>query len=457
MLGIVLKYIYGQPAKLWVDMSRLERLGFQSAESISLVGWLAPIGTTALGWIAVTQIRQSPGRLGGLWLAVFDGLLFPLLAVDALIVWAWWTLARTVTDFYVASIPPAQPLVNGVDHLVIHVTPPLWWRIGAHFGTSQITWLVCAMGMVVAVDYLAIRFVWNAVTKFRRTNEASAHHEPAGSASVVTGLILLIVAFGLPFAGLEPRQSGGLPVLTVAWLVAAVSALFLSFCLPAQSLEEAFGNVRVNGGCWNRPVGRHVFPPYCCEESSPGYPYFPEKLPAEVAAPGTRSLSPEFFNDCHPDHSVTGMHDNVDVHYVFYYAGNFAVSNTGSRNEHVHRWHDAGTITLGNNRSFGFRRDSDDPSHLSVNGVNYDLSQGRVMVLHADGTVEQRQLELSLATAMNSDAMGKLVRGKPVAEDAMATFGPVIERVVNPLETHADCFLNLNTGELLRRRPRWWR
>lgn len=40
---------------------------------------------TLLGWISVTQIRRSAGKLDGLWLAVFDGLFFPLLALDSLI------------------------------------------------------------------------------------------------------------------------------------------------------------------------------------------------------------------------------------------------------------------------------------------------------------------------------------------------------------------------------------
>ena len=45
----------------------------------------APIGATILGWIAVSQIHRSAGKIHGLWLAVFDGLLFPLLALDALV------------------------------------------------------------------------------------------------------------------------------------------------------------------------------------------------------------------------------------------------------------------------------------------------------------------------------------------------------------------------------------
>jgi hypothetical protein len=46
-----------------------------------LLGVSAPFGTTILGWVAVSQIRRSNGRLYGMALAVVDGLIFPLLLV----------------------------------------------------------------------------------------------------------------------------------------------------------------------------------------------------------------------------------------------------------------------------------------------------------------------------------------------------------------------------------------
>ena len=49
------------------------------------LGIAAPFGTTILGWIAVSQINRSAGRLYGRGLAVADGLLFPLLVLDSLI------------------------------------------------------------------------------------------------------------------------------------------------------------------------------------------------------------------------------------------------------------------------------------------------------------------------------------------------------------------------------------
>jgi len=49
---------------------------------ILVPGLAAPFGTTILGWLAVSDIRRVNGRLSGLPLAVFDGLLFPLLVLD---------------------------------------------------------------------------------------------------------------------------------------------------------------------------------------------------------------------------------------------------------------------------------------------------------------------------------------------------------------------------------------
>ena len=58
---------------------------------------IASIAATVLGWVAVAQIRRSADRLYGLGLALFDGLLFPLLALDVLI-------ARLVLSFGVGFL-----------------------------------------------------------------------------------------------------------------------------------------------------------------------------------------------------------------------------------------------------------------------------------------------------------------------------------------------------------------
>ena len=50
-------------------------------------GLTAPVGTTALGLLALSRIRRSRGRLCGRALALADALLYPLLALDGLLIW----------------------------------------------------------------------------------------------------------------------------------------------------------------------------------------------------------------------------------------------------------------------------------------------------------------------------------------------------------------------------------
>ncbi len=104
----------------------------------ALLFWTAPIGISILGWLAVSQIRRSAGRLYGLWLAVFDGLLFPLLALTALVIglpFSAWKL----------GLVPA----NGFGH------------------TKGLIVLTIVASLVVAVwlNIYIIRRVWRAVNK----------------------------------------------------------------------------------------------------------------------------------------------------------------------------------------------------------------------------------------------------------------------------------------------------
>ena len=62
--------------------------GLETDSAIRLAIVLSVIGTTNLGWLAISQIRNSAGRLHGMWLAVLDGLLPPLLTLDALVLYA---------------------------------------------------------------------------------------------------------------------------------------------------------------------------------------------------------------------------------------------------------------------------------------------------------------------------------------------------------------------------------
>jgi hypothetical protein len=94
------------------------------------IGVTAPFGTTILGWAAVGEIRRSNGRIHGMWLAVADGLLFPLLLLDGAIAFlcylatiAAWGSSVGVPDRYIATFYLASLGISLMaDGLVIWIT-----------------------------------------------------------------------------------------------------------------------------------------------------------------------------------------------------------------------------------------------------------------------------------------------------------------------------------------------
>jgi serine/threonine protein kinase len=114
---------------------------------LSLVGMPAPFGTTILGWVAVSQIRRSAGKLYGMWLAVFDGLFFPLLLLDGIIVDA---LTKAFQLFHIAP-------------------------------SSLIFWGVSAL-----IDFFIVRAVWRAVNKAGAGVPPAAPRVAPGSAPAIT-------------------------------------------------------------------------------------------------------------------------------------------------------------------------------------------------------------------------------------------------------------------------------
>ena len=103
-------------------------------------GMTAPFGTTILGWISVSQIRRSEGKLYGLGLAVFDGLLFPLMALDVAI----WLIVGNVWR----ANPPE------VSH----------W-LGAFLANNAFLVPVFALLLCAGADFFIIRRVWILVNK----------------------------------------------------------------------------------------------------------------------------------------------------------------------------------------------------------------------------------------------------------------------------------------------------
>ncbi len=109
------------------------------------LGLTAPLGTTLLGWISVAQIRRSAGKLYGLGIAVFDGLLFPLLLLDILI----GALLGYLAVFVVALLKGAS-----VDSVSIN------WSAG-----DYLLWALPTLLIVGLVDWWIIRKVWRSVSR----------------------------------------------------------------------------------------------------------------------------------------------------------------------------------------------------------------------------------------------------------------------------------------------------
>jgi tRNA A-37 threonylcarbamoyl transferase component Bud32 len=76
----------------WVNIL----FGITGTMGLVLIG---PLITSILGWIAVGQIRRSAGKLVGLELALFEGLFFPLLMLDAIIAGLWVFLDKLLAVY----------------------------------------------------------------------------------------------------------------------------------------------------------------------------------------------------------------------------------------------------------------------------------------------------------------------------------------------------------------------
>jgi hypothetical protein len=106
-----------------------------------------PVAATMLGWQAIREIRTSAGQLSGLGLALFAGLLFPLLLLDATVA----AFCSSLADF-----------VGGMLHWDYRTKEGLW---------GSLSLLAC-----IVIDYGLIIRAWNSVSsKDDETGQPAAH------------------------------------------------------------------------------------------------------------------------------------------------------------------------------------------------------------------------------------------------------------------------------------------
>jgi predicted Ser/Thr protein kinase len=182
----------GERVRLWAEMSKPEKLGFVFTDFIGIAGWSATLGATILGWVAVLQIRRSAGKLYGLGLAVFDGLLFPLIAVTGLIGCFWWWFFHESGIhrlIYVSGETPESGQAKLADYSLI-----------ATFITGAI------------IYWLIIRVVWRTVNKEADKSATGRMTAPPGASnarnwiSVVTVLVLALSGAGICWGILHARE-----------------------------------------------------------------------------------------------------------------------------------------------------------------------------------------------------------------------------------------------------------
>ncbi len=133
------------------------------------LGRLAPFGTTILGAIALTQIRHSRGRLCGLGLALFDTLLFPMLALDGLV------LSIPVVVFQQSIRETARRAAAQVNLARIGEALRQHGATPSPSLVPQVTETPSTIGLwafaivtiivVIVVDYLIIRWAWRAANR----------------------------------------------------------------------------------------------------------------------------------------------------------------------------------------------------------------------------------------------------------------------------------------------------
>ncbi|MDB6170867.1 MAG: serine/threonine protein kinase [Chthoniobacteraceae bacterium] len=180
------------------------------------LGLTAPFGTTILGWVAVSQIRRSQGRLSGLGFALFDGLIFPLLVLDSLI-------------FLFAA--------RGIGPVLERLLTESGWRL------SDLRLPIYGMlivGVCGLVDYLIVRRVWQSMNPAPLVSSAPTQRggnlgSMGPTILLHAGLLILLCAvflFIVPrFVAIYKNFQVRLPIITQLVLGLGNAWLLLLFVL----------------------------------------------------------------------------------------------------------------------------------------------------------------------------------------------------------------------------------
>jgi tRNA A-37 threonylcarbamoyl transferase component Bud32 len=227
---------------------------------LAVLAGLCMLISTVLGWVSVSTIRRSAGKLHGMWLAVFDGLLLPLLVLNGLIAFQTSNIVQSFsavdTVLALATQTGSQPVSEG-----------------------RFEWLAGAAGVFLCavINTLVAWGAWRAVHR-KRAGAVTAESEtgtfrewvcgPLLAGTIGPALVLTIVPWygGWP-EGLAAATGSAALALAMVWgfkfwrkrlgklVVAATCAagvallvaagVFASVVIPARQarLQASFGAV----------------------------------------------------------------------------------------------------------------------------------------------------------------------------------------------------------------------
>jgi hypothetical protein len=174
-----------------------------------ILGVTGPFGTTILGWVAVSRIRRSAGRIHGLPLAVFDGLMYPLLILSGILMTGFAALARMFVEFY----------LNPSD-LRIHPRIAFW--IESYPAIAVLLSVV----LVLAVNVIIVRAVLRALRVPVSESDLAPPPEAPGKFKTTLASIALIFAL-------------------ISGVLGALAALKASDSWPGLSFSLLFGGLAI--------------------------------------------------------------------------------------------------------------------------------------------------------------------------------------------------------------------
>ena len=146
--GACLMLLFFASAVFW-DFGHLGGLQALVGVIVSTLGFVAIFGTTILGWVAVSQIRRSEGKLYGMGVAMFDGLIFPLLVLDAAVFGLAYLVVTLLAKLPYFSASGDGGIGGGI-------------AIGYQIAMLTFIWLGSGTLFSLVADFLIIRRVWRA-------------------------------------------------------------------------------------------------------------------------------------------------------------------------------------------------------------------------------------------------------------------------------------------------------